>query len=208
MTAVVRAWRLLGAALIVAALAANIVKHLRLGDYAFFDTLGYFSHQTNILAAALLLIMLPRTGQPRPAWLEYARASVAMYLVIVTVVFWTLLGGFEPDDPYRWSTVTMHGASCLLLLVDWFVEGPRTEHPIRHVWTVLLYPVVWVSVALIRGATDGWVPYPFMDPADGYAPVAAVVGGIVVIGVAIVAVLFRLTRWRVVTPEIAPAPRP
>ncbi len=208
MTTVVRAWRLLGAALIVAALVANIVKHVREGDFALFDTLGYFSQQTNILAAALLLTLVPRTGRPRPAWLEYARASVAMYLVIVTVVFWTLLGGFEPEDPYPWSTVTMHGASCALLLVDWLVEGPRTEHPIRRVWTVLLYPVVWVGVALVRGATDGWVPYPFMDPADGYAPVAAVVGGIVVIGLAIGAVLFRLTRWRVVVPEIAATARP
>jgi hypothetical protein len=38
-----------------------------------------------------------------------------------------------------------------------------------------------------------------MDPKDGYAPVAIVVGGIVVVGVAIGAGLFRLTRWRVVT---------
>ncbi len=196
----VRTWRLAGALVIVAALVANVVKHVNLGDFAFFDTLGYFSQQSNILAAALLLVMLPRTAKPRPAWLEYARASVAMYLVIVTVVFWSLLGGFEPDDPYKWSTVIMHGGSCALLLADWLVEGPRTEHPIRHVWTVLLYPVVWITVALVRGATDGWVPYPFMDPADGYAPVGMVVGGIVVVGLGIGAVLFRLTRWRVVTP--------
>jgi hypothetical protein len=196
----IRTWRLLGPLVIVAALVANVVKHVHLGDFALFDTLGYFSQQSNILAVLVLLATLPRTAKPRPAWLEYARASVAMYLVIVTVVFWTLLGGFEPDDPYRWSTVIMHGGSCAILLADWLLEGPRKEHPLKHVWAVLLYPVVWVTVSLIRGATDGWVPYPFMDPVDGYAPVAMVVGGIVVIGVAIGAALFRLTRWRVVTP--------
>ncbi len=200
MYSAVRTWRLLGALLIVAALAANVVKHVNLGDWALFDTFGYFSQQSNILAIAVLLVMLPRTGRPRPAWLEYARASVAMYLVIVTVVFWVLLGGFEPDDPYRWSTVTMHGLSCAILLIDWLVEGPRKEHPLRHVWTVLLYPIVWIGVALVRGATDGWVPYPFLDPADGYAAVAIVVGGIVVIGTGIGVILFRLTRWRVVVP--------
>ena len=204
MTTVVRTWRLAGALLIVAALAANVVKHVHVGDWSLVNTFGYFSQQTNILAAAVLLVMLPRTAKPRPAWLEYARASVAMYLIIVTVVFWTLLGGFEPDDPYKWSTLTMHGISCVVVLADWLVEGPRTKHPIRHVWTVLLYPIVWITVSLIRGATDGWVPYPFMDPKDGYAPVFGVVGGIVVIGVGIGAALFRLTRWRVVTP----APNP
>lgn len=197
----VRTWRLVGALLIIAALAANIIQHFQVGDFAFFDTLGFFSQQSNILAVAVLLVALPRTGKPRPAWLEYARASVAMYLVIVTVVFWTLLGGFEADDHARWSTFTMHGVACTILLVDWLVEGPRKEHPLRHVWVVLIYPIVWITVSLIRGATDGWVPYPFMDPADGYAPVAMVVGGIVVIGVAIGAALFRATRWRVVTPS-------
>ncbi len=201
MTTVVRTWRLLGAVLILAALVANVVKHVHLGDFAFFDTLGYFSQQSNILALILLSVALPFTGKPRPVWLEYARASVAMYLVIVTVVFWTLLGGFEADDPYRWSTLTMHGISCVIVLADWLLEGPRTAHPLKHVWVVLLYPVVWITVALVRGATDGWVPYPFMDPADGYASVAIVVGGIVVIGTGIGAVLFRLTRWRVVTPS-------
>jgi hypothetical protein len=200
----VRTWRLVGALLIIAALAANIVQHFQVGDFAFFDTLGFFSQQSNILAVAVLLVALPRTGKPRPAWLEYARASVAMYLVIVTVVFWTLLGGFEANDHARWSTAIMHGVACAILLVDWLIEGPREAHPLRHVWVVLIYPIVWITVSLIRGATDGWVPYPFMDPADGYAPVAMVVGGIVVVGIAIGAALFRMTRWRVVTPAVTP----
>jgi hypothetical protein len=36
----------------------------------------------------------------------------------------------------------------------------------------LVYPAVWTIVILIRGATDGWVPYPFLDPAQGYGVVA------------------------------------
>jgi hypothetical protein len=60
--------------------------------------------------------------------------------------------------------------------------------------------LVWITVALVRGATDGWVPYGFMDPKYGYVHVAIVVGGIAVVGLAIGAVLFRLTRWRIVTP--------
>jgi hypothetical protein len=200
MTTAIRTWRVLGAALIVAALVANVVGHLQQGDFAFWDTLGYFSQQSNILAAVLLLVVVRYTGKPRPLWLEYARASVATYLVIITVVFWTLLGGFEPGDPYRWSTLTMHGISCVILLADWLLEGPRKAQPLRRAWVVLPYALVWIPVALVRGATDGWIPYPFMDPKGGYLPVAIVVGGIIVVGLAIGAVLFRLTRWRVVTP--------
>jgi hypothetical protein len=39
------------------------------------------------------------------------------------------------------------------------------------VW--LSYPLVWVTLTLMRGAADGWYPYPFLDPANGgYASVA------------------------------------
>ena len=27
---------------------------------------------------------------------------------------------------------------------------------------------------LVRGATDGWVPYPFLDPKNGYGTVAGI----------------------------------
>ena len=34
-------------------------------------------------------------------------------------------------------------------------------------WLHVLYPVVWIAVVLVRGATDGWVPYPFLNPEQG-----------------------------------------
>ncbi len=201
MLTIARTWRIVSAMLIFAALIGNAYKHVTLGYFAFFDTYGYFSQQSNILAIVVLLIALPRTGQTRPVWIEYARASVATYLVVVTAVYWLLLGGFEDGDPVIWSTAIMHGGACALLLADWLLEGPKKEHPIRHVWVVLLYPVLWITVVLIRGATDGWAPYPFLEPETGYASIGVIVASMLLVGTAIGAVLFRLTRWRVVTPD-------
>ncbi len=48
----------------------------------------------------------------------------------------------------------------------------------NRLWVVLMYPLVWLVVVLVRGATDGWVPYPFLDPAHGYAAVAITCIGI------------------------------
>jgi hypothetical protein len=74
---------------------------------------------------------------------------------------------------------------------------------LRLVWVVLLYPLVWLTVVLIRGATDGWFPYPFLDPANGYGSIAVVILGIVVGGLAVGSLLYRATRWRVLTPPAA-----
>lgn len=37
---------------------------------------------------------------------------------------------------------------------------------------------MWLAVVLVRGATDGWVPYPLLDPAHGYTAVAITCIGI------------------------------
>jgi len=34
---------------------------------------------------------------------------------------------------------------------------------------VLPYPLLWLAVTLLRGATDGWVPYGFLLPDRGPA---------------------------------------
>ena len=52
----------------------------------------------------------------------------------------------------------------------------------------LAFPLAWTGVTLVRGALDGWYPYPFLDPANGgYGQVA-------VIAVAITAGLPRRLR--------------
>jgi hypothetical protein len=51
----------------------------------------------------------------------------------------------------------------------------------------LIFPIVWVVLTLVRGAVDGWYPYPFLDPGNGgYRTVAYHIGvilaGFLVIG--------------------------
>ena len=122
----VRTWRLVGALLIIAALAANIVQHVHVGDFAFFDTLGYFSQQSNILAAAVLLVALPRTGKPRPAWLEYARASVAMYSSRYAVVLCVT----STTQIHVVGLALFHASSCELPPVP---HAARRRHDARMV---------------------------------------------------------------------------
>ena len=54
-----------------------------------------------------------------------------------------------------------------------------------------MYPLIWTGLTLVRGAADGWYPYPFLDPANGgYGQVAvtavAVAIGFLVISLAMI----------------------
>lgn len=190
------------AALMLAAVVHNLFWAIDGGTFVIWNFFGFFTIQTNLIGATALLLAVPHTGKPRPRWLEFLRACAAIYLVIVVTVFWTLLAPTS-EGVWTWHNLVLHGLSGVALLADWLLEGPRQRLPFRHVWVVLTYPTLWLTVVLIRGATDGWFPYPFLDPLDGYASIAVVVAGIFVAGIALGAVIFNATGWRRVVPPAA-----
>lgn len=205
MTSRTVAWtvgRTVAAALLILAVGGSLQISVGTGVFNPFNFFGYFTIQNNLIGAAALLIAAHFTGRARPAWVEYLRASAAVYLGIVVTVYWMLLAPLE-KTVWEWTNLLLHLASGIFLLLDWLLEGPRTQLPWKRVWIVLAYPVAWLVVVLIRGATDGWFPYPFLDPANGYGSIAVVILMIVVAGLAVGSLLFQLTRWRVVTPAEA-----
>ena len=193
--------RILGAGAITTALVATTFAAVKSGTFVIWNFFGFFTIQSNVIGIVVLLIAARYTGRDRPRWVELARACATVYLVIVGIVYWTLLVGVDVQIAYPWANVVLHGVSSVLVLSDWLLEGPRVPLPWRSTWVVLIYPVVWLALVAVRGATDGWVPYPFLDPGKGYASVAIVGLGIAVLGYALGLAIFKLTRWRVVTPN-------
>lgn len=75
----------------------------------------------------------------------------------------------------------------------------------RAVPLLLIYPMLWTGVVLVRGASDGWVPYPFLNPDQGYRVIALYVVSIAVVfaGIAFLVVAYGLRgRHRDVQLEI------
>ena len=73
----------------------------------------------------------------------------------------------------------LHKIFPVIVVLDWILFPPMTRLRYTDALRWLVYPVVWLAFTLIRGAADGWYPYPFLDPTDGgYGMVAVVVVGI------------------------------
>ncbi len=136
----------------------------------------FFTLQANIFAAVVFAISAFATfsGRGQSKTLVIARGTAATYLIIVGIVYNTVLvnspGGGGVALP--WANHILHIAAPLYVAVDWVLVGDRNPLPWKRFGVVLTYPIIWLVVVLIRGATDGWVPYPFLDPATGYGSVA------------------------------------
>ncbi|MHB1173289.1 MAG: Pr6Pr family membrane protein [Lacisediminihabitans sp.] len=94
----------------------------------------------------------------------------------------------------------LHVALPIYAALDWIFFGDRTLVPWKKFWVVLVYPLVWIAVVLIRGSTDGWVPYPFLDPALGYGVVALYCVGISVAVAVVGGAVWGLSRVRILKP--------
>lgn len=153
------------------------------------NVLSYFTVQSNILVAlttGLLALRLQRTE----TWFRVLRLTAVIAITITGVVFHLALKGLtELTDKAATADWILHTASPLLCLGGWLLLGPRGWVTTRVVQLSVVFPLLWLAYALIRGALvedrNGrpFYPYPFLDVFEkGYA--------LVLVNVALVAALF------------------
>jgi hypothetical protein len=166
--------RLAVAALVVAAIIATVITTWPI---QFFNFFGYFTVQGNVIGVVVAIVgavRLLRGIAPSTAWVV-VRWCTATYLIIVGVVFWALLAPLNATGgiPLAWANLSLHLIAPLAALVDLLLAPDRFRPPLRLLPLVLAFPTVWAAVVLVRGATDGWVPYPFLSSSQGSAVLAA-----------------------------------
>ena len=175
-----------------------------------FDPLRFFAFFTvlsNLFAAFLLLAMATVWRDVHSRRVDLLRGAAVVYLVVTFVVVILFLSGEDLQVAVPWVDVIVHKLVPLYLVADWLLASGDSavqhwrpalregyEHladwPVDPPWALLtgrqpmvwlVFPLVWVVATLVRGAIDGWYPYPFLDPAHGgYASVAVSVVGIFV----------------------------
>jgi len=155
--------------------------------------------ESNAAAAVMLAVgavfLIARPG-PDSAGFTLVRASIVTYMVVTGIVYNLLLRGVElpQGSTVAWSNEILHVVAPVYLLLDWIFAPGRVPLAARKIWPVLIFPILWVAYALIRGpfvtddvyGNDFWYPYPFLNPvtsANGYLSVtfyviliAAVIG--------------------------------
>ena len=170
-----------------------------------FNFFGYFTIQSNLITMvaffATAYFIFRRTAQP--TWVILLRAIATTIIVIVGIVYNTLLSGAALGESFNlvWSSNILHIVIPIYALLDWVLFADRPNLPFNRIWVVLVYPIVWLVVILIRGATDGWVPYPFLNPATGYGLVSLYCTAIAVFAVLFGLAVFALSRVRILQPS-------
>ena len=195
-----RAWRLWAAVIALTAWSGLVLQAFEvfwrvhswavtLWRLALFFTI--FSNLTVAITFSAIALGVRRLRHP------FVLAGLAMTMALVGTVFELMLRRTLHLAGGRLvSNALLHDAVPLLTIGAWFVLAEKGRLRLRDPWLIALFPIVYLGYALIRGATGGFYPYPFIDPVR--------IGWIGVLGyvVAITAVFLlfgygvvRLDRW-------------
>jgi hypothetical protein len=211
-----RLWR---AAFAVIGWAALALQYLLMAapveGWAVLDrTVNYFSFftiLTNILVALALTgpLMSPRRRVARWTAGEGVRAAIAMYIVVVGVVYHFLIAPYwKPEGLTFGVNLVLHYVMPAAFLLDWLWFTPKGRlkwvDPVK--W--LAFPLIYAGWTLTHGLTTHWWPYGFVNVDElGLGRVLAIFGGLLVFFLGVGLALVGLDRvfGRTVRDSSAPA---
>ncbi|MGH3691176.1 MAG: Pr6Pr family membrane protein [Microbacterium sp.] len=93
-------------------------------------------------------------------------------------------------------SVLLHVVFPVVVVLDWMLVGDRPRMPWGWIWSLLPYPLVWLLVVLLRGVTDGWVPYGFLLPERGPVSLILHIVGLLVAVLLAGALVWTASRFR------------
>lgn len=167
------------------AAAGGVALELLLGPPS--RVLGYFSVQSSILLAVVMLLSATRSWRARRALPSAVTGAKLLYAVIGALVYHLLLTHTTPPfsmtgattAPERWhaqwtALQILHVLVPAAAVLDWLLLTPAARLRLRQAAVWLLYPLAYLAFTLIRAA---FMPpsdpsrylYPFLDAtAHGY----------------------------------------
>lgn len=188
--------RIVVGASVIAVLLYAYALRIAVGDASPFDYFGYFTNQTSLIAALVLIGSgaLVTTGRSVPSWFALLRGIVTAYLLVVGVIYNVLVPGTGSAPP--WVSVLLHVVFPLLVALDWLLIGDRPRLPWSRLWMLVPYPLIWLVLVLWRGVTDGWVPYGFLLPERGLGSLMFHVLGLLVAVLLAGVLVWTASRFR------------
>ncbi len=183
-------WR--GAIALLGWFALGLQLWLRLSDpsppgpaLSLLNFFSYFTILTNILIALSMTFAALPGASGAAGFFKRAsvRTALTLYIAIVGTVYFLILR--HTWDPQGWQLVAdrlLHYAIPVLALLDWIFVTPKQGLKPAQALRWLAYPSAYGAYVLIRGAVDGFYPYPFLDVATlGYGRVLINLAGLMAV---------------------------
>ena len=200
--------RLLIGAGLLGSVIWQVTDRIANGIFRPFEYFAYFSIVTAIVAGLFLVttsfgLMLKIEDTK---WVEIARLSMAVALIVVGVVYHALLADAANDvrdGNYAWPVLPneiIHTYAPILAAIEYLISVRAFRIRLRAFVWVAIFPLIWLVFSIVRGSATNWWPYWFINP-NGEAGlggmltyIAAITGFFLVLGLAVLGLKQVLRR--------------
>jgi hypothetical protein len=199
-------WAAMRAALALATAVSITADYDYVLGFRAFSASNFFAYFTTLSAIASVVVTAGAAlhtlrGRPRSRSLTALRSLVLTYVVVSGIVFAVIVAEARARDyplDVPWSSAMLHFVLPALLVAEWILGPGDSVLDWRLLPLVLVFPVLWGVVTLIRGSVVGWYPYFFLDPGQVDMPFGflAYVSLSLGIFVGVMALLILSTRRR------------
>ena len=135
----------------------------------FFD---FFTINTNILVALCFSFIAVAPNSKAGQFFSKATTitAITVYIIIVGIVYNIILRStWDPQGLQKLVDELLHSVTPVLFLIFWLVYVPTGNLKWENAFPWLMYPVLYMTYALIFGAVTKFYPYPFVDVSNlGY----------------------------------------
>ena len=181
-----RGARVAVAILVLAALLTSTLTAIRDGSLA--QHLSFFTNQSNLAFALLLLAGTALSRRRRPPWWDDLRGAATFYLVMTGIIYELLRWDIG------WTGIVLHRLAPVAALLGWLLSPRRRTPSARRVLGWLTYPIVYLVATWLRGGVTGWYPYAFLDPTASSWPQVLATTGVVLLAFLLFAALVHLAE--------------
>ena len=161
----------------------QVTDRLANGVFRPTEYFAYFSIVSAIVAGLYLITtglgLLIKLDDTK--WVEIARLSLTVAMIVVGVVYHLLLADVANDvrdGDYAWPVLPneiIHTYAPALILIDYLISIKAFRIRMKAALWVAVFPLIWLVLSVIRGIATNWWPYWFLNP-NGEAGIVGMLG--------------------------------
>ncbi|MDY3208301.1 Pr6Pr family membrane protein [Clostridium baratii] len=125
---------------------------------------SYFTEYSNILV--MLWFLNKSFFYERIKFLnkESVRGALTLYIIVAGIVFFLVLNkAWNQEGIAKLQSYILHGFAPITFILDWIIFDEKGNYKYKDIKLWIVFPIVYLFVALFIGKIIGVYPYPFLD---------------------------------------------
>lgn len=125
---------------------------------------SYFTEYSNILVMLWFLNKSILNERIKFLNKESVKGALTLYIIVAGIVFFLVLNkAWNQEGIVKLQSYILHGFAPIAFMLDWIIFDEKGNYKYKDIKLWIIFPVVYLFVALFIGKMMGVYPYPFLD---------------------------------------------